>query len=322
MNPPAYVDYGGLSSAPGPLRCEGAVLYAFLADARRRALNDLCGRVIEAPSGGSIRCSPLLADRVLITFGVIASIRCESPPYDRMGYLTERHAAIWIPVVCRGPRGTPRIAVLIPAMWLDDPLSIVSGREAYGYAKHWGWPRFEGDGTGTEPPGAGAPRRFDLDAYAIETYDGTGTPARHPLLSLERETDGEADGPERAGDLRALAADIVGGCGGDSALARELESLSQGSAMTVDQLFLRQFRAPGGGLAASGSEVVTAPADIVPGTLRWRLLAAHRLSVAALDSHPLDRELGLASQRAWPALRVSFDFRVGGGRVLGPPGSA
>ena len=182
--PAAYVEYGGLTNAPGPLLCEGTTLYGFWARCDRDRLEQLCRKVFDEPSGGAVRVTPLL-DHAVITFGLIEGITPQTPPFNELGVVAERHAAIWIPVRCRGPEGTPAIGVFLPYLWLDDPISVASGREVYGYAKNWGWPRFAGDGV-TRARGSSPPRRFQLDAHAIRAYGRKEHPSRQRLFEITR----------------------------------------------------------------------------------------------------------------------------------------
>jgi uncharacterized protein with NAD-binding domain and iron-sulfur cluster len=318
---PRYVEYGGLTSAPGPLLCEGTTLYGFWANCRRDRLEELCRKVFEEPSGGAVRCVPLF-DHAIITFGLIARIAPQVDPFQAMGEVAERHAAIWIPVRCHGPEGTPPVGVFLPYLWLDDPISIASGREVYGYAKNWGWPRFAGDGT-SGSVGGGQPERFELDAWGIEEYGRGQQPERRRLFEIRRAgllgTLADLVTPDLE-DLVELGRDTLGAL----RLARDeleeasasLDDLRSMLRTEVPQIFLRQFRAPEGNGEASELQIVTAPARIVEGSFRAASLGTHRLELSPLASHPLEEQLGLESGPLGPAFRVRMDFTVENGRVL------
>lgn len=321
-----YVEYGGLTTAPGPLRCEQATLYVFWARASKERVATLCRKVFAEPTGGAVECEPLLGGWVAISFGTIGRITVLTPPHDVKGHVHERHAAVWVPVRCQGPEGTPKVAAFLPYMWLDNPISVASGRELYGYAKNWGWPIF----AGSEPAAARSParpRRFRLDAYAIESYGRDERPQRRRLLELRRAgvraagTEARA-GPEAGrepGGLAGLTSASLAalrardpGLGPLGAAAGEARTaLAEG----VDQIFLRQFRSPGSGDGADPSQVVVGRAKVAPGSVETRPLPPHRLSLQHLDSHPLGPELGL--REGWcPSFRVNMAFTVERGRVL------
>ncbi len=319
---PAYVEYGGLTSAPGPLLCEGTTLYGFWARCDRERLERLCHKVFDEPSGGVVSCTPLL-DHAVITFGLIEGIRPQSAPFDTMGVVPERHAAIWIPVRCRGPEGTPAVGVFLPYLWLDDPISVASGREVYGYAKNWGYPRFSGDGI-TRSRTPGPPKRFQLDAHAIREYGRGEAPQRQRLFEVTRSgllgTLLDWATPDDLDDLVAMARSSLATL---SLVRSELDDLGDGLSdlrsllrSEVPQIFLRQFRDPTTPGMASQLQIVTAPARIVPGSFSARALGGHRLDVAPLASHPLGPELGLESGALGPSFRVRMDFTVEPGEVL------
>jgi hypothetical protein len=319
---PAYVEYGGLTSAPGPLLCEETTMYGFWARCDREKLERLCRKVFDEPSGGAISCTPLL-DHAVITFGLIDRIRPQAAPFNAMGVVAERHAALWIPVRCRGPEGTPPVGVFLPYLWLDDPISVASGREVYGYAKNFGWPSFAGDGL-TRSRTPGPPRRFQLDAHAIRQFGRDERPSRQRLFEITRSnllgTLLDWATPDDLDDLVATARSSFATL---SLLREELDDIGDGRSdlgallrSEVPQLFLRQFRDPRVPGGASQLQIVTAPARIVPGSFSARALGGHRLELAALDSHPLGAELGLESGALGPSFRVRMDFTVEPGEVL------
>jgi uncharacterized protein with NAD-binding domain and iron-sulfur cluster len=324
---PAYVEYGGLTSAPGPLLCEGTTLYGFWARCDRDRLETLCRKVFDEPSGGAVRVTPLL-DHAVITFGLIERIQPQTPPFDDMGTVAERHAAIWIPVRCRGPEGTPAVGVFLPYLWLDDPISVASGREVYGYAKNWGYPRFAGDGV-TPSSGSEPPRSFQLDAHAIRTYGRGEQPSRQRLFEIAPaglvDTLLDWATPDDLGDFVGMARASLASL---SLAHEELEDLGESRkalrallSSEVPQIFLRQFRDPSTEGAASQLQIVTAPARIVPGSFSARPLGGHRLEVVPLDSHPLGAQLGLKDGPLGPSFRVRMDFVVERGQVLWSAGS-
>lgn len=243
-----FVEQGGLATAPGPLDCTGTRMFGFWARADRDSLASLCDAVFAGPSDDRVVVRPLLP-WVLITFVRIE--RIVSRPFAEVGWLSEREVVIWVPaLVFRPPAGLPRRlrrwwlvprhvpAAMVPCMWLDNPISIASGREVYGYPKAWGCmasdpPDAIGDPPAGAPPAGDelppAPRRLSLDAFGVERYrdpppppggpgDAERQPACRPLLELER-VDGEPAGAEERegfGELlRECGRELAGSAGGD-----------------------------------------------------------------------------------------------------------
>lgn len=307
-----YVDYGGLATAPGPLDCHGATLWAFWVSADDERLRELLARVFDEPTAGAVRCAPLFG-AVMVTFGVIDRIVARTPEYSELGHVTERQVGLWVPTVVRAsapasPEGE-HFAMFVAAMWLDNPLSIASGREVYGYPKHWGWPRL---------PEEDGPQRPALDAFAWDFGPDEQPGRREDFIVADPVGATEVEAQEREGSLAALAKEIatelpvVADPEGIGLLRRLAETMTRGE---MPMILLRQFRSPAGGTAADVRQVVLAPAR--PRELRFRRLGRHEISMRRFDSHPLREQLGLRDrQRALLAHRVRMDFKVEVGKVL------
>jgi hypothetical protein len=88
----------------------------------------------------------------------------------------------------------------------------------------------------------------------------------------------------------------------------------------VGQVFLKQFRDTTDGTRACYQTIVEAPVQIrrVQSTLSER---DWHVKLHPLDSHPIDRELGLAEQDAEAAFDIAIDFVVENGHEVGGPGA-
>jgi hypothetical protein len=305
---PEYVEYGSLATVPGPLRCLGSTQWGFLAQADHDRLDALCRRVFAEPSGGEVDLRPL-GSHVLVTIGRIEGIVSEVAPFDRMGSAPEGQAAVWIPVGrVRDRPVADELLMFTPSMWVDNPISLPSGREMYGFAKAFGWMEL----PDSDSASAG------LDVFGMD-FDRDESPSRRPLLRLEP---GE----------RVHFADLA--WTGLLDLARHLRKPVEVHAglrlaesivddvrkNAVRQAFLHQVRAPEDGRRAALQQVT----EVVYRMLRFRgrpLGREYRLTVSPLDSHPLGAELGLADQTIHYAFRTESDFVVEAGRVLWDSGS-
>lgn len=212
---PKYVDFGGLATAPGPLQCRGVTMYGFWVAGDRQRLRDLCCRVFAVPSKGRVVVKPLPA--VLITFVRIDEIVSEHKDFRHIGRVGEREVVVWVPTfVFRSPRAVPAqrrasflrlenpLAAFIPYIWLDNSISIASGREVYGYPKVWGRlasePAEALDARPMPPLDPGPPDPPDclrLDAFGVRRY-GADELVR-PLELLRLSAQGGAAGGPREG---------------------------------------------------------------------------------------------------------------------------
>ncbi|MBV8940239.1 MAG: hypothetical protein JO240_00735 [Solirubrobacterales bacterium] len=306
---PEYVDYGALMTPPAPFRSLATTLDGFWAEADPDRLRALCEKVFEVPSSGAVSCRPV-SRHVMITWGQIARVMSMRPPYDQRGGVAEPQVAIWVPVVLRDPtRSAARLAMFIPYIWLDNAMSLVDGRELFGYPKSWGWLQF---------PVAAGPPVWKVDAFGLD-YAPDALAGRNPLLEVVRSPSVQAAVEADLGSLEELARDMVTRLAARDSFPDDVElGIELADDILHDRIrgvFLKQFRDVRDGLAAALQQVVEADYTIVRLSAR-PLLNAHHLTVHALDSHPVGTELGLETQALELAYRVEMDFNVGGGRVL------
>jgi hypothetical protein len=313
MARPAYVEFGGLASAPGPLLCNDTTLYVFGLEADHAKLDALCRRVFAEPTGGAVDLRPL-GPHVLLTFGVVGSIVPQLEPWRSMGDVREPQVAFWVPVAWvererDGDLVGTRFGMFCAAIMLDNPISLLSGREVYGYPKTLGWP--------SELPAEGETTPFTLDVFGMN-FGAGDQPSRRRLLELRPVADDDAHDLV-VEDLRSVGRwmreTLFPGDGGVEVgfrlgwdIARDM------AAGRVDQVFLKQVRAADDGRQADLQQVVVAPAHVHRLRAK-RLNNDYELVLEKLDSHPLGAELGLRSQSVKLAGRLQFDFLIDAGTV-------
>jgi hypothetical protein len=312
---PAYVEFGGLASAPGPLQCDRTTLYVFGLRADRDRMEALCTRVFRDPTGGEVDYRPL-GDHVMVTFGVVGAIRPALDPWHAMGAVREPQVGFWIPVARvreddDGDLEGTHFGMFCAAMMLDNPISLLSGREDYGYPKTMGWSAMPPDDDLTQP--------FTLEVFGMDFGDDQA-PERRPLMELTPVGDALDDADLAVGDLleagrwmkRLLIDDRDEVELGLRFAADFAHAVARG---TVDQVFLKQVRATVDGRHADLQQVVVAPAKTRNVRAR-QLRHDYDLVLHHLDSHPLHEELGIVErQRVTLAARMDFDFRIEAGRV-------
>jgi len=310
---PPYVEYGALASVPGPLKCDGTTLWCFFLEAYHDKLARLLRRVFHDPTRGEIDVRPL-GSHVLASFGVIDRITPMAPPFDRMGSAREPQVALWIPCarVRDGLLGpvAERFYVFVPYIWLDNPISLASGREVFGWSKSFGTPGL--------PDPAGS-QDLTLDAFGMD-YDRGEQPAMRRLLTVTP-GDGEPPGGRRrfgsledcarhfAHELLDLGDDFI--WPGLRFTATLLEDMAS---HRLREIFLKQFRAIEDGHRAALQQVVDTTMTVP--RFSAELLGEHHVTVTQLESEPLGDELGLADQTTMLGVRIEMDFVVHTGTVL------
>jgi hypothetical protein len=248
----------------------------------------------------------------MLTWGKIAKVVSQTPPYDQRGGVAEPQVAVWIPVALRDPGSRQeRFAMFVPYLWLSNPMSLATGRELFGYPKSGGMPEFPDDGQ--------SPQTWKLSVFGLDYSPGSVADWGHPLLEVVQNESPE-DGVEAELDsLVDVARDAAGRLLDDSDVIGDFEIaeslLSDVVTNRLPNVFLKQMRSVQDGLLASFQQVTQADYEVTKLSARPVPLE-HQLTVHQLDSHPVITELGLESQSLGLAYSVEMDFNVGGGRVL------
>ncbi|MFA9563127.1 MAG: FAD-dependent oxidoreductase [Acidimicrobiales bacterium] len=311
--PPRYVEYGGYQSFPGPYECGDTTLWGFIAEADHDRLSALVDKMFTQVTRGRRRWMPM-GSMVMITWGDIASIHPKQPPWSTMGDLDEPQVAVWVPVVEVEQHGdrlrAHRFWFCNPYIWLDNPFSIVSGREMFGWPKTEGWPTFP---TKKDP-------MCSLDVFGMN-FGVESHPGRHPLMEVDQVP--AQPGEDAAWtDLRGMAGWLVDEIGKKHGgglvmpgLEADLETAVSAAEMALPIIFLKQFRSITTGSRAAIQQITETKAQIQK-IRGGPMLSEHQLTVHPLDSQPVGAELGLASQRIYVSFRVEMDFVVQLGEVI------
>lgn len=313
-----YVQYGAFTNGPGPFLSSNAVMTAFFLRSDHDKLVALIDTVFNHPTGGQAMYAPL-GEHIMLTFGEM-KVTSTTPPFDRMGYVDELHAALWIPTVAVKPDGddvvAQHLALFIPMIFVDNALSLVGGREVIGYAKNWGKVGLPTDGTA-------------LDTFTLDAFGGDFSPETSAhlfrCLTLTRVDDTPLrtivlDGLEAAWDKvrETLFPDGIRAGGGAHVrmglhVAESIFSDLVHRRMT--QVFLRQFRSALDGTQASQQQVIET--DTTMKNVHVSLVDhGYDVAVISKDSHPFATELGLTDQRVDFAMRISMDFEQENGRLI------
>jgi hypothetical protein len=310
---PAYVEFGGLGSAPGPLQCDDTTLYVFGLKADHAKLDALCTKVFRDPTGGAVDYRPL-GDTVIVTFGVVGAIRPTLEPWHSMGAVREPQVGFWIPVARVEEDGDDLVAqdfgMFCAAMMLDNPISLLSGREDYGYPKTMGWSEMPASATDATP--------FTLDVFGMD-FGGDQHPEKRRLMELAPIGDELSEAELVLGDILTVGEWIKDMLFEEPQVEVGLHFAYEfGKALKdhkVNQVFLKQIRATADGRRADVQQVVVAPA-ITDNITVTQLRHDFDCTIQHLDSHPLQDELGIVPrQRVTLAMRMRFDFLIEAGEV-------
>jgi hypothetical protein len=279
------------------------------------SIDALCDRVLNVPAGGAVHYSPI-GEHVLILTGSFAHVASEAPGFSSRGSVRETQMSLWVPTIATDPQTEQSVSLcmFVPYIFVDNPMSLLGGREDFGYAKAMG--QFE-------PPAAlGA-------TVTLSAFGGDFAPenqaAWHPLIELQGPSSGASDTPGESGGAWQSGPELVelisGAAAGGDPRAGELEpigglvqALFDGR---VQQVFLKQFRDAGSADDTCYQAVVEAPAQI--SNVRWcPSVTEWTVTIHPLDSQPIAKELGISDQTTRLTYQLDFDMTVGTGTVIGP----
>jgi hypothetical protein len=200
----------------------------------------------------------------------------------------------------------------MPYIWVDNAMSLATGRETLGYPKAFGKIGFPADGQ---------PASWTLDGYGLN-WGPDQRADFHRLLEVT-ETGGPLQGiDEELESLADIARHSLQALFGDSDFRSVRDDLEFVTSFAHDvlhkelrQVWFKQFRTAENGLGACLQQVVEGRYKVGKSKARLRT-REYELEVHEVDSSPIIEELGLQSQQLKAGYEVKMDFEVGDGRVL------
>jgi hypothetical protein len=327
---PLFVEYGARATAPPPFLSTEGLFHGYLLEGDAELIANLCDRVLNAPAAGRVVYKPMFGKWVLLLTGAFAEVRSQAQGFEQWGSVDEAQTSLWVPVAAGrlddgGEFVAERVCMAVPFILVNNPMSYAGGREDYGYPKSLG--RFD--------PAAGVGEQL-----RVEAFGGNFAPAEHAgwhvLLELSRGKPAAPAEGARAGargaptasaspappqemaeafaQLASSPADSRWRAPELSVVRSVLEALT--GRETV-QVFLKQFRDVHTAGAACYQAIVEAPIQFLstrvrPSLHRWQLV------VNALDSHPIERELGVGTQTTRLSFELHMDFVAAAGKVVAP----
>lgn len=312
--PQEFLEYGGLASVPGPFHCTDARIVLLPVKADPAKLAALCTGVLGLHADGTPRYAPV-GPYVMLSFGSM-TVRSTSTGhsrfynvrYDAMGGSAEHHVALWVPVIADHHDGpvdlVDQFATFMPAIWVDNPVSLLGGRDIYGIAKQWGSHTIADDmrTCGLDVFG-GTFGRAELTGMH-RLLDITRLGGHHPIQVVSQAVD-EVIAGFRKGIEKLRRGEVE--LPGRALLFQAAHALKH---RNLTQVAVRQFRTTHQD-GAKGSDpdlvgITTTFATMTPTILTH----GFHVEVHPLDSHPLTRSLGIASQDVPVALEVTSEFTL------------
>lgn len=300
---PSYIDYGPRETAPPPFVAGKGEFLGLILKGDLERIREMCDRALNRPftGRGERSWSPYtyrpFSDAVLLFAGewdgLFATTRAGEGTAD------EEQVSLWVPLKARHKvTGAERNCVMVPYMFVDNPMSLLNGREDYGYPKSLG--RFENG-------------KWDGKSIMVEAFGGVFRPGGKAtwsevirVLPTERTPAGSSGSTGRA----AQSADPPFDAG---VVAEILET-------GVNQVFLKQFRDAQSRGKACYQCLIEAPVyfqnpRVIPRFSEWKV----EIVTPPPNTHPITADLGLRTDCTPFAFSLSSGLRLEAGNVVDLP---
>jgi acetoacetate decarboxylase len=312
---PAFVDYGSRLTGPLPVVCGIAVINGFFLDADPNALQTLCHTVFNAPSGGVVQCDPI-GSQVALLFSSINWVGSDSSPVGVM----ERSALFHVPVNVKvNGKSLNGGALFTPYIWVDNGISLVGGREVFGYPKALGSITVNCTGSPFDQIENSIENTLAEILGSRSTFDTQGSPTELLLNAIGGNDTNNYWLPQSLITIERTealgAADIwneisqFAGSNLDPGFQTLFMDWLQG---TTRQIFLKQFPSVKDGTTACLQEITTAICNVITPWAVEQLPYKFDVQILNLDSAPIATDLGFPSANGVFKASVDGGFKLSG----------
>jgi len=277
-----------------PGRTTGVTLDVYVLRADLDALrHNICKAMINDPTGGAVTVSPLLPAAFLFRVQIEKGW---SVGHEEQGWQPENDVGFFVPVRLNE---RPEFAALVPYIFVDNWVGLISGRELFGFPKQLG----DFDETADR-----------LTVEAIVAPDRPGDQAIAQMVFGIPDL-GKAAARQLDGNVVLHILEMVLEHLGAANLSSEILPNADPMSFRLKYLFLKQFRDAAEPGKACYQAVVRAPVDV----------QIHKVAVVTspikIDLPPraslqMAQTLGLKDTESTLALRVKAEMAIPPGEVL------
>lgn len=303
MSPaPDYVEYGPRATFPPAFLARGGQFLGLLLKGELAQIKALCDRVLNVPAEGKIKYAPL-GPYVVMMVGSFAQQTSQAKDFIHRGYASETAAVFWLPLLATYPNGDTGLSLAAPYVFVDNQMSLLCGREDFGYAKSLA--RFYPE-TGLGPN------------VTVETFGGNFSPTSkadwHEVLKIA----GGGAAAETWDTPQKVATALLGKAGAAEATLKQVLKLVQELVEEkARHVFLKQFRDAELAGKACYRYVVEAPLAFTEPSVRV-VLGGWLVTVTELQSHPIAEDLGVETQITPLAFELKMNLLLSPGKEVAP----
>jgi hypothetical protein len=323
---PRYIARGGEQAFAAPFMQTGTKLSGWLVPADPAKQQAVVDRYLNAPmEGASGFTYRAMMQDLMFAIAPIEATRSTTLPDSNFGYTPETDVAFWM-LVGRGHQDgaqwvLDQLLWYLPYVFVDIPMTVVTGREVYGYPKELAyltWPKDETD-----------PLVLAAETYVLPVYDKTTKLVRAPILEVQKTGSKE-------GLLERIATFLSVGHALEHLGVRAIEHpdatidllkiLAEDLfRLEVPMVFLKEFRDVVDPLAACYQVILESPARVDGMPSGWPTFEEVAITIYDYASHPIATELGLGTPvdgkltvKVPIGVQVNFDFAVELGTIMWP----
>jgi hypothetical protein len=303
---PNYVEYGPRLTFPGPFLARGGVFLCLVLRGDAEKLKQLCERVLDEPAQG--RCDyTVLTPYVVMMIGSWTRLSSLGPGLVSVGNVPETSLTFWLPVSATDADGS-RVCLFAPYLFVDNEVSLLIGREDFGYAKALG--QFDPQPV-IVPPN----RTTRITAYGEDPNNPGVPPDWYEVVELEEETTGAEPTPADANVALGVAEELVAPLEDpDLDPMKVVAAVEAFFKSETREVFLKQVRDASQPTRA-WCQVVESP--IVVRQHQVSLLSSRwEVTVTSSGTYPIYGDLGIKKQTALVAYVLEWEMELGTGLII------
>ncbi len=234
MSKPQYVDRDDEIVYRAPYLQKDAFLSSFLIRSGIDNQQQILDEQLNSLSGGKPYRYKALLGHVALVLANIGQVRSTDPRDSQRGWVSEVDVCWWILTAAMDGDRIDHLAWYIPYIWVNNPYTMVNGRESFGFPKSFASSRIPKSPQDVDG-------EFYADAFVLPTYTPETEVQQLRILSMQRgETKLETEAVEGIAAFEKVVRQIVGHTIQDLEIAAQIVREVLSAKMPV--VYLKQFR--------------------------------------------------------------------------------
>jgi len=297
-----------------PFDADKVKFYGFMLAADGQALQNICDKYLNHPSGGQVDFRPL-APMVMLVFCSLGKLQSSNPPDHDKGWFSENEAAFWL-LTINTKNGDLRW--FHPYMMVDNAHAFAMGRELYGFPKSMGQCIIPDD-----PQSA---TKFSARTHVFKKFTPNTAESEEEVIAVKRL---KKNTPLRKSAMhhsffhtvRQFAWEYLKDrLHSDTLLHKVGVKEIMHSLVSIPMIFLKQFRDVEDASKACYQSLVEVDAQLKFNPLpRGGLLYGdYTVTINSFASHPFQSDFGFTASKLDPltCFWCLFNFHMGNGKEI------